>query len=340
MSTYRAVFGTSPFTSRDAAAVGWSERNLREYVRAGVLRRVLRGVYVDAAMPDDLASRAAALAKVVPAGDVICLRTAGWLWSADVLPIGAHRRIPPVDLMAPSGAAGPRRTACRGRTGPLEPGDMVALYGVLITPPARTTADLLRLLRRPDALAAGDAMRRATGVEPDAVAEVLERFRGQRGVVQARELLALSDPRAESPQESRARLRCVDAGFPCPEPQIEVFDARGAFLARLDMGYRKERKGLEFDGGEFHGTIEQVRHDQKRREDVEREGWAVSVVTTEHVFGRGLVFEGVVAELLGVAPKLTRHHPRYGGWDVGEPAWPTGRSASWLTRCRLLHDRL
>ena len=68
-------------------------------------------------------------------------------------------------------------------------------------------------------------MRRATGVEPAAVAEVLERFRGQRGVVQARELLELSDPRAESPQESRTRLRCVDAGFPCPEPQIEVFDA-------------------------------------------------------------------------------------------------------------------
>jgi hypothetical protein len=201
------------------------------------------------------------------------------------------------------------------------------VQGVLVTPPARTTADLLRLLRRPDALAAADAMRRATGVEPTAVAEVLERFRGQRGVVQARELLDLSDPRAESPQESRTRLRCVDAGFPCPEPQIEVFDASGEFLARLDMGYRNERKGLEFDGDEFHRTIDQVRHDQARRDDVAREGWVVGVVTTEHVFGRGLVFERVVSELLGVAPRLTRHHPRYGGWDRGEPSWPTVRGA-------------
>ena len=32
------------------------------------------------------------------------------------------------------------------------------VHGVLVTPPARTTADLLRLLRRPDALAAGDAV--------------------------------------------------------------------------------------------------------------------------------------------------------------------------------------
>jgi hypothetical protein len=95
---------------------------------------------------------------------------------------------------------------------------VVRVHGVVdVTVPSRTTADQLRLLRRPDALAAADAMRRATGVGEDAVAEVLDRFRGQRGVVQARELLALSDPRAESPQESRTRLRCVDAGFPCPE---------------------------------------------------------------------------------------------------------------------------
>lgn len=327
MSTYQAVFGTAPFTSRDAVALGWSEKKLRQFVRAGLVRRVLRGVYVDAAVTDDLASRATALAKAVPNGDVICLRTAGWLWSANVLPIGAHLRIPPVDLMAPSGTAGPRRAGCRGRTGPVAAYDMMNVNGVLVTPPARTTADVLRLLRRPDALAAADAMRRATGVEPTAVAEVLDRFRGQRGVVQARELLDLSDPRAPSPQESRTRLRCVDAGFPCPEPQIEVFDASGEFLARLDMGYRNERKGLEFDGDEFHRTIEQVRHDQARREDVAREGWVVGVVTTEHVFGRGLVFERVVSELLGVAPRLTRHHPRYGGWDRGEPSWPTVRGA-------------
>jgi hypothetical protein len=327
VSTYRPVFGTAPFTTSDATALRWSERDLREFVRLGAIRRVLRGVYVDAGVDDDLASRAAALAKVVPAGDVICLRTAGWLLSADVLPIGAHRAIPPIDLMAPSGAAGPRREGCRGRAGALTPQDVMQLHGISLTGPARTTADQLRLLRRPDALAAGDAMRRATGVEPYVVAEVLDRFHGQRGVVQARELLELSDPRAESPQESRTRLRCVDAGFPCPEPQIEVFDAQGRPLARLDMGYRKQRKGLEFDGDEFHHTIEQVRHDQARRASVEREGWAVGVVTTAQVFGRGLDFERVVSELLEAAPRFTRHHPRYGGWDVGEPSWPTVRGA-------------
>jgi hypothetical protein len=118
------------------------------------------------------------------------------LLTADVLPIGADRAIPPVDLLAPNGAAAPRRTACRGRTGPLPSYDIVDLPGVRVTVPSRTMADQLRLLQRPDALAAADAMRRATGVDPEAVASVLDRFRGQRGVVQARDLLGLSDPRA------------------------------------------------------------------------------------------------------------------------------------------------
>jgi hypothetical protein len=323
MSTYTCLFGADPFSVRDAAGVGWTREDLRRFVREGAVLRVLRGAYVDAAAPDGVRLRALALGKVVPAGWVVCLRTAGWFFSADVLPMGAHLAIPSIDVMAPSGASGPRRRGCRGRTGPLAPYDIAGVHGVSLTTPARTTADQLRLLRRPDALAAADAMRRATGVEPDAVAEVLDRFRGQRGVLQARQLLALSDPRAESPQESRTRLRCVDAGFPCPEPQIEVFDELGRSLARLDMGYRKRRKGLEFDGHEFHHTVEQRRHDEARRARVVRMGWEVGVVTTAQVFGRGLDFERVVSELLEVAPRFTRHHPRYGGWDIGEQSWPT-----------------
>jgi hypothetical protein len=276
-------------------------------------------VYVDASVPDTIESRAAAVAKVAPHGDVVCLRTAAWMYGVDAQAMGAHLDVPPIDLMAPSLTAAPRRTGCRGRTGPIVGSDVVSLHGVTVTTPARTAADLLRLLRRPDALAALDAMLRAARLCPPAVLEVLERFGGQRGVVQARELLALGDPRAESPQESRTRLRCVDAGFPCPEPQVVVCDAAGAFLARLDMGYRELRKAIEFDGDESHRTVAQLRHDARRRDSVEHVGWQLLVVTSEHVLGRGLVFEHGLAELLGREPRLTRNHPRYGGWDRRVP---------------------
>lgn len=319
MSSYATPFGPLPFTTAAARACGLSKRDLRSEVQVGRVRRLLKGVYVDAAVSDSLSLRAAAVATLVPPGAVICLRTAAWLWGAETLAMGAHLAIPPVDVMAQSNGAAPRRTGCAGRTGPLPESDIVELHGVLLTTQARTAADLLRLLRRPDALAALDAMLRATDVSETAVADVLTRFRSQRGVAQARDLLELGDGRAESPQESRTRLRCVDAGFPCPEPQIEVCDELGMLLARLDMGYRALLKAIEFDGDGFHRTPAQLRHDRVRRDSVEREGWQLLVVTSEHVLGRGLAFERGVAGLLQIEPRLTRHHPHYGGWDRRVP---------------------
>jgi hypothetical protein len=319
MSSYLSALGPAPFTTAEARAVGITKRELRALVGAGHLRRVLRGVYVDAAVPDALVVRAAAVAKAVPPGVAACLRTAAWLWGVDALAMGAHREIPPVDVMAPSSSASPRRVGCAGRTGPLPDSDVVELMGVLVTTPARTAADLLRLLRRPDALASLDAMLRETRVSKQVVAEVLARFARQRGVVQARQLLELADGRSESPQESRTRLRCVDAGFPCPEPQIEVFDSCGVLLARLDMGYRRLLRAIEFDGDVAHRTPSQLLHDQRRRAGVEREGWRVVVVTSEQVLSKGLTFEHAVAELLEREPRLTRDHPRYGGWDRRVP---------------------
>lgn len=319
MSSYATPFRELTFTAAEASHVGLSRGEVRRLLRDGRLRRVFTSVYVDAGVPDSLALRAAAVAKVVPPGDVICLRTAAWLWGTDVLAMGGHRQIPPVDVMGPSCSAAPRRGGCVGRTGPLPDGDVVWLNGVPVTTPARTAADLLRLLRRPDALASFDALLRETGVAKAEVAEVIGRFGRQRGVVQARHLLQLGDPRAESPQESRTRLRCVDAGFPCPEPQINVFDPAGMFLARLDMGYRNLRKGIEFDGDEAHRTRAQLRHDQARRKRVERVGWDLVVVTSEHVLSRRLMFEHAIGELLQREPRLTRHHPRMGGWDRRVP---------------------
>jgi hypothetical protein len=163
-------------------------------------------------------------------------------------------------------------------------------------------------------------MLRLPELDREDVQSVLDRFGRHRGVVQARELLELADPRAESPQESRTRLRCIDAGFPCPEPQIEIFDPFGLFVARLDMGWRELCKAVEFDGDADHSSLADQQHDLRRRRRAERQGWDIAVVTSEHVLGRSLAFEHGVAELLGREFRLTRNHPRLGGWD-GRSRW-------------------
>jgi hypothetical protein len=315
-------FGCRPFTQRDAEKVGVSRDELRILVATAKVRRLLRGVYVAAGVQDTLELRAEAVAKVVPRGTVVCGRTAAWLWGVDALAMSSAGTLPPIEVMGRPGSARSRRADTSGRTGPLLESDVVELSGVLVTTPARTAADLARLLARPDALASLDVLMGLPEMSRELVANVLGRFARYRGVIQARELVDLADPRAESPQESRARLRCVDAGFPCPEPQIEVFDETGDLLARLDMGWRELLKAMEFDGDEGHSTPAQKAHDHARRERVERRGWGLAVVTSEHVLSRSLAFERGLEELLEMEMRLTRNHPRFGGWDR-----PGGRAA-------------
>ena len=276
----------------------------------------MRGVYVDASVPDALDLRARAVAKAIPPGAVVCARTAAWLWGGDALAMGSHRVLPRVDVMGAPGTAASRRCDVHGSTGQLAEQDVVRLGGVQLTTPARTAADLARLLMRPDAIAALDAMLRLPGLTKVDVRRVLDRFVGYRGVVQARDLVDLADPRAESPQESRCRLRCVDAGFPAPEPQIEVYDHDGTFIARLDMGWLALLKAVEFDGDETHSSARQQTRDRTRRTRAESRGWLIAVVTSEHVLGRSLAFERGISELTGWAFRPTRNHPSRGGWDA------------------------
>lgn len=315
-----ASFGQEPFTLAEAARLGLSRDDVRRLVAAGAVHRLLRGAYVDASAPDGLGLRAVAVAKVVPPGRVVCGRTAAWLWGVDALAMGAHRILPDVDVMTPAGGSAARRAGVLGCSGALPTQDVVRLGSVQVTTPARTAADLARLLRRPDALASLDAILRLPDLDAAEVARVLTRFGGHRGVVQGRELLELASPLAESPQESRARLRCVDAGFPMPEPQIVVRREDGGFVARLDMGWRDWCKALEFDGDEHHSDAVDQAHDLWRRSRVEACGWGIAVVTTGEVMGRGLAFERGIAELLGRPFRLTRHHPSLGGWD-GRSRW-------------------
>ena len=153
----------------------------------------------------------------------------------------------------------------RWLVGKLAPGDLVERGDLVSTSPLRTTLDLLRLLERPDALAAADAMLHAGLLTKGELVDGLGRFAGYRGIAQARELADLTEPATESPMESRTRLRAVDAGFPRPEVQVNVYDGQGLLIGRLDMGYLEWCKGIEFDGDEHHSSQPDRAHDESTR---------------------------------------------------------------------------
>lgn len=277
-----------PLTCADLAALGVTKRMASRLVADGVLRRVLRGVYVRADVPDSLELRTCALALVVAPCHVVVDRTAAWLHGIDALTYGEHDVLPPVETCAFRGHHPTERMDARGRSRDLAPQDVMTLDGVRVTTPLRTALDLGCNLRRRDAMAALNAFARHHGVAGSTLTSQLPRFRRRRGVVQLRELVPLVDPRVESERESWVLLEISDAGLPRPEPQFWV-EVDGGRRFRLDFAYPRKKVCVEYDGREAHErTTEQRRNDRDRRAWLRANGWTVIVVRLGDFSGENL----------------------------------------------------
>lgn len=241
------------------------------------MRRIGHGVYVPATDQHTMASRARAISEASRPGNVAVDRTAAWLHGIDMHGSAEMAAGPPLEFCAPPGGPRIERPHVRGRNRTFHPSDLMQLHGVTVTTPLRTALDLGCTLRRREALAALDAFARVHGVTIADLRAHLPRFKGRRGVVQLRELIEYADGRAESPRESWMRLALIDAGLPNPEPQVWI-SIDGEPTYRLDLAYRLARTAVEYDGVDFHSTVEQRVRDERRRRDLKRLGWSVIVV--------------------------------------------------------------
>ncbi|MEW2385895.1 hypothetical protein AB0873_27920 [Micromonospora sp. NPDC047707] len=100
-------------------------------------------------------------------------------------------------------------------------------------------------------------------------------IRGRRGAVAARSYLAEADGRAQSPLETRARLRCVDGRVPPDVLQLEVRDGDGYLLGVGDLGWRASRVIAEADGRGPHGTPDAIFADRRRQNRLVNAGWTI-----------------------------------------------------------------
>jgi hypothetical protein len=84
--------------------------------------------------------------------------------------------------------------------------------------------------------------------------------------------VSLADGRAESPLETRGRLRIVGAGLPTPELQVEIRTG-GRLVAVVDAWFDEAAVAVEFDGRTKYTdpwrdrSPGQVLWEEKRRED-------------------------------------------------------------------------
>ncbi|GAA4488833.1 DUF559 domain-containing protein [Rhodococcus olei] len=165
----------------------------------------------------------------------------------------------------------------------LEPDEICIAGEWLASTPARTGYDLGRRLPFVRAVETLDALCNATGISPGHIVRVAEKHRGTRGIVQLRQVLDQVDGGAESPPETRTRLTLVDSGLPRPRTQVKIRDEHGVVVARCDMGWRRWKVVVEYDGDD-HWTQESRRtRDIERYELLTGLGWRVVRVNSEQL---------------------------------------------------------
>ncbi|MEV7693199.1 hypothetical protein AB0N73_07680 [Microbacterium sp. NPDC089189] len=254
------------------------------------LSPVRRGVFVAdddwmSAFPEERTRAAAAAYQIAARGAPVVYshESAAALWG---LPLFRHRtdRVH-VTLTQHGAASTPGVFRHRDR---LRDDEIVWIDGrsVGVTSLARTVFDLARMRSPETATAAADAALRRVGSIPgtrliddepvhrlrDELLGLAGRSPGARGIVQAREVAAFADPRAEYPGESVSRLYLSWLGFASPDLQFPVPSPHGGSY-EVDFAFpgwlgEFDGDGKYLDAGMRAGrTLEQVLLDEKRRED-------------------------------------------------------------------------
>lgn len=269
------------WTRRDALEVLSSEQ-VRGRLRCGEWRALRPGIYTNGW--DDVTALKRAWAAVLAGGGVgRAVATGRTAARVHGLPLvddhdalmgrydEVHDDVWVGRQLAPAGALHVTR-------GVLPPRHSGRLAGCPTASPLRTLADLATVLR-PDALvcALDSALHRHLVTVDDLMADAKER-RGARGSPGLRQAVAVADARAESPLESLGRLltRSVVPGL---VPQLEVRDAAGAFLGRLDFGDAALRLGVEGDGRQGHAGDHRAADDRWRDSRFREAGWTVERYT-------------------------------------------------------------
>jgi hypothetical protein len=198
--------------------------------------------------------------------------------AAEVLGASCGPDDTPAEVALPGGCA-LRQPGLRVHRGLLRPDEVTTVNGVSVTSRVRTAYDLARRAPpRVEAIVALDALVTADPAAAGgvcALADVLSLRNEHLGARDSRripDVLALTDPLAESPMETRTRLALVLHGLPPPVSQLAV---RGEGRCHfLDLGYPRYRVGVEYDGGE-HLTPERARLDLERQHRLTALGWTL-----------------------------------------------------------------
>ncbi|SBT50256.1 Transcriptional regulator, AbiEi antitoxin, Type IV TA system [Micromonospora auratinigra] len=263
-------------TRRQALAAGYSRHEVDNFVAFGRWKRLARATYLVGRSPAGISPRLsrirAAVVSLGPQAHAV-LSTAAELHGIAGLP-----RTTAIHVALPGRAARPARAGDPAVVlHQLEhAADAVtAVRGVPSTTAVHTVAELILRERRYVAVSLLDSALYSKVVGADELLTIPTLIRGRRGAVEARGYLTEASGLAQSPLETRTRLRCVDGGVPPDVLQVEVRDDDGYLLGIGDLGWRGPRVIAEADGRVTHAGPAALLDDRRRQNRLVNAGWTV-----------------------------------------------------------------
>lgn len=277
-----------PFLGRWAVDEGLLTR---DQLRSSAWRRLFRGVYVHRDVPVTHALRAHAACVLLPAA-VVTGRSAAVLWGVELATVTDD-----VEVTVPSSSHPSRLPGLRARRSDLPRAHRWRRGGIPVTTPAATAVRLAGLLTGDAGVIAVDQMIATGVVDLEPVRRLAAEGRGP-GAARARQVCALADGLAGSPQETRLRLLMHRSGLPSPVAQYRVI-ADGRTVARVDFAWPEQKVALEYDGL-WHAEPGQFAKDRRRLNQLTAAGWRVIFVTAADLRDPEALLARIAAALGGV----------------------------------------
>lgn len=266
-----------PLTRPAALAEGISDWQLRH----PEVVRLSRDTYLPRRDDADLVSRLPAVLMTAPEGAVVSHQTAAALWRVEI-PLAPPD--PRTHLTVPVGSKARNRADRRLHRAPLVPQDVERRWGMPVTTPARTWRDLAAVLEPPALLAVTDQLLDVLG-RPVDLERALSRSPSGRGAARCRRVLAVADPKVDSPMESVLRWVLHEAGLPRPTLQYQAVDDRGRQIGFGDLAWPDRKVLVEFDG-DVHRERRVFVDDLRRQNRLVLAGWTVLRFSSADVLGR------------------------------------------------------
>jgi hypothetical protein len=265
----RALDVRRPFSRAQARAAGI---RLRE-ILGPQFHKILYDAYVSSSVPITTRLRAEAALSLSAPGSYISHHTAAELWGG-VVPACSDVHITVRGASPRSRRQGIKAHSTTGST------ITSTVHGLRISSPAQTFLDLASTLDLVDLVVLGDSLVKAKRVTPEDLIAAASEWIGS-GAAQGRKAARFVRKGVDSPKETRLRMLLVLAGLPEPTVNLIIRNPDGSWRMRFDLSYPGLKLIIEYDGRQHAENGGQWRRDLSRREELDRQGWRLIVVTSD-----------------------------------------------------------